>query len=219
MRVRFFLSLDVPTASEALTAARAAGAAGWGVRVGSRLLSRVGPPVVTSLQSAAPVLVDARLGGSAREAAAAARSFAALGAGWVTVDGRLGDELLASVADSLEPRGASIVAVTIPPEAPDPREGRGKAVSTIARDLDGRPVTAVLGQIGDIGVIDQVAPGLGVVVIGTAGVDEAADALARGAVAVIVDDGIARSPDPASALSAYGGLAASADTIPPVEDR
>lgn len=200
---RLMVSLDLPTAAEARRAARALGAVGAGVRVGPRLLHRVGPAVVATLRSDAEVLVDARIGGSCGEVAAGTRALAALGARWITVDGAIGVETLAAAAEAVGKYGAALVATTVPPEAPDPPGGRGKTVSALAQALASTGIAAVLGTVQDVGVVVQVAPAIPVVVCGAGSTVEVTDALVRGALAVVVEGGIARAVDPAAAVAPY----------------
>lgn len=200
---RIVVSLDVPTATEARRVARSVGEAGAGVRIGPRLLNRVGPAVIATVQSEAEVLADARIGGSPTEVVAAVRALASLGANWVTVDGAIGPDAIAAAAEVVATYGAALLATTVPPEAPDPPGGRGKAVSALAQGLAGTRIAAVLGVAGDVGVVVQVAPGLPVVVYQAASVPEVSDALTKGALAVVVDAGIARAADPAAAVAPY----------------
>ncbi|MEE8497530.1 MAG: orotidine 5'-phosphate decarboxylase / HUMPS family protein [Acidimicrobiia bacterium] len=200
---RLVVSLDVPTATEARRVARAVGEAGVGVRIGPRLLNRVGPAVIATVRSEAEVLADARIGGSPTEVVAAARALASLGASWVTVDGAIGPGAIAAAVDVVATYGAALLATTVPPEAPDPPGGRGKAVSGLAQILAASRIAAVLGLAGDVGVVVQVAPGLPVVVYEAVSVPEVADALSKGALAVVVDAGIARAADPAAAVAPY----------------
>jgi len=171
--------------------------------VGARLLNRIGPGVVTTLYADAGVLVDARISGAQGEVVAAARSLATLGAGWITVDGSVGPEGIAEATEAVQPYGAALVATTVPPEAPDPNGGRGRAVSLAARGLASSGVVALLGTVQDIGVVAQAAPDLPVVVLGAETPDDVADALQRGALAVVVESGIARAVDPAAAAAPF----------------
>ena len=200
---RIVVSLDVPTAAEALRSGRALGEAGAAVRVGPRLLNRVGPAVVAILRPHAPVLADPRIGGSHGEVLAGARALAALGAHWITVDGAVGAETLAAASDVVGKYGAELVATTVPPEAPDPSGGRGKAVSTLARAVASTGIAAVLGTAQDVGVVVQVAPMILVVVCGTESAAGVTEVLAGGALTVVVEAGIARAVDPAAAAAPY----------------
>ena len=200
---RLVVSLDVPTATEARRVTRVLGTAGAGVRVGPRLLHRVGPAVVATLHSDAEVLVDARIGGSCGEVVAGARALAALGARWITVDGAAGVETLTAAAEAVGKYGAALVATTVPPEATDPPGGRGKAVSALAQSLASTGIAAVLGIAQDVGVVVQVAPAVQVVVCGAESTVEVTDALAKGALAVVVEAGIARAVDPATAVAPF----------------
>lgn len=207
---RLVVSLDVPTATEARRVARAVGEAGAGVRIGPRLLSRVGPAVIATVHSDADVLADARIGGSPAEVVAAARALASLGASWVTVDGAIGPDAAAAAAEVVASYGAALLATTVPPEAPDPPGGRGKAVSVLAQGLAASRIAGVIGLAGDVGVVVQVAPDLPVVVYEAASVPEVADALEKGALAVVVDAGIARAADPAAAVAPFAEVARAA---------
>ncbi len=200
---RLVVSLDVPTATEARRVARSVGEAGVGVRIGPRLLNRVGPAVIATVRSEAEVLADARIGGTPTEVVAAVRALASLGASWVTVDGAIGPVATAAAAEVVATYGAALLATTVPPEAPDPPGGRGKAVSGLAQGLADTRIAAVLGLVGDVGVVVQVAPGLPVVVYEAVSVAEVAEALSKGALAVVVDAGIARAADPAAAVAPY----------------
>ena len=200
---RLVVTLDLPTAIEARRAAQALGATGVAVRVGARLLNKVGPAVVATLHADADVLVDARIAGSATEVVAAARSLATLGARWVTVDGAVGPDGVADAAAAVRAYGAGLVATTVSPEAPDPNGGRGRTVSLAARGLASSGVAALLGTAQDIGVVAQAAPQVPVVVMGAETPDDVADALERGALAVVVESGIARSADPAIAVAPF----------------
>ncbi len=200
---RLVVSLDVPTAAEACRAARALGAAGAGVRVGPRLLNRVGPSVVATMHPEVEVLVDARIGGSCGEVAAGTRALGALGARWITVEGAIGPAAVAAAAEAAGEYGASLMATTVPPEAPDPPGGRGRAVSALAQVLSETGIAAVLGMAQDVGVVVQVAPTIPVVVFGAESTAEVTDALARGALAVVIEAGVARAVDPAAAAAPY----------------
>jgi orotidine-5'-phosphate decarboxylase len=200
---RLVVALDLPTAIEARRAAQAIGSTGAAVRVGARLLNRVGPAVVATLYADADVMVDTRISGAPAEVIAAARSLATLGASWITVDGAVGSDGVAQAAAAVRAYGAELVATTVSPEAPDPHGGRGKAVSLAARGLASSGVTALLGTVQDIGVVAQAAPDVPVVVIGAETPGEVADALGRGAAAVVVESGIARAADPAAAVAPY----------------
>lgn len=200
---RLVVTLDLPTAIEARRAAQALGAAGVAVRVGARLLNKVGPAVVATLHADADVLVDARIAGPASEVIAAARSLATLGACWMTVDGAVGPDGVTEAATAVRAYGAALVATTVSPEAPDPNGGRGKAVSLAARGLASSGVVALLGTAQDIGVVAQAAPHVPVVVMGAETPDDVADALERGALAVVVESGIARAADPVMAAAPF----------------
>ena len=207
---RLVVSLDVPTATEARRVARSVGEAGVGVRIGPRLLNRVGPAVIATVRSEAEVLADARIGGTPTEVVAAVRALASLWASWVTVDGAIGPVATAAAAEVVATYGAALLATTVPPEAPDPPGGRGKAVSGLAQGLADTRIAAVLGLVGDVGVVVQVAPGLPVVVYEAVSVAEVAEALSKGALAVVVDAGIARAADPADAVAPYVEVARAA---------
>ena len=200
---RLVVSLDVPTAAEALRAARALSVTGAGVRLGPRLLNRVGPAVVATMYPDLDVMVDARIGGSSGEVAAGARALAALGARWITVEGGIGPEAVAAAADAVAEYGADLVATTVPPEAPDPPGGRGRVVSSLAQSLAATGVAAVLGVAQDVGVVVQVAPAIPVIVFGAVSTAEVTDVLERGALAAVIMDGIARAVDPAAAVAPY----------------
>ena len=200
---RIVVSLDVPTAAEACRAARALGAAGAAVRVGPRLLHRVGPAVVATMHSDVEVMVDARIGGDSGEVAAGARALAALGARWVTVDGAIGGSAVQAAGAAVAEYGAGLFATTVPPEAPDPPSGRGKAVSALAQRLADTGIAAVLGTVNDIGVVVQVAPTIPVVVFDARSTEDVANALGRGALAVVIGFGIAEGVDPAAAVAPY----------------
>ena len=200
---RLVVTLDLPTAIEARRAAQTIGSAGAAVRVGARLLNRVGPAVVATLYTDAEVMVDTRISGAAVEVIAAVRSLATLGACWITVDGAVGSEGVAQAAAAVRAYGAGLVATTVSPEAPDPHGARGRAVSLAARDLAACGVAALLGKVQDIGVVAQAAPDVPVVVVGAETPDDVADALGRGALAVVVEAGIARAADPAAAVAPF----------------
>jgi len=57
--------------------------------------------------------------------------------------------------------------------------------------------------VDDVGVVVQVAPGLPVVVYEAVSVAEVAEAPSKGALAVVVDAGLARAADPAAAVAPY----------------
>ncbi len=200
---RLLLSLDMPTAAEAVLAARSLVSCGVAVRVGPRLLSRVGPGVIASLQAFLPVLADARLSGAVREVGAAARSLAALGAAWVTVDGTMEAAGLTGTLSAVRRHGSKVYATTVPPEAAEPDSGRGRAVSLRTRSIAGTGIAGVLGTTPDLGVVAQVAPDLDVVVFGADSPEEVRDAVVRGAGAVVVDGRIASAADPARAIQPY----------------
>jgi orotidine-5'-phosphate decarboxylase len=200
---RLVVTLDLPTAIEARRAAQALGSAGAAVRVGARLLNRVGPAVVATLYADADVMVDTRISGAPVEVIAAARSLATLGARWISVEGAVGLEGVEQAAAAVGAHGAGLVATTVSPEAPDPHGARGRAVSVAARELASSGVAALLGTVQDIGVVAQAAPEVPVVVVGAETPAEVADALGRGALAVVVESGIARAADPAAAVAPF----------------
>ncbi len=196
---QLLVSLDVPTAAEAVRTARTLADADCAARVGPRLLNRVGPGVIAGVRAFLPVMADARLNGSTAEVRAAAQSLVGHGASWVTVAGSLGTPGVVAAVEAASRRGANVYATTVPPEAPED-QGRGREVSRRARALADSGVAGVLGTIGDIGVVVQVASALGVVVLGAESPADVREASVRGATAVVVNDGIARSADPVRAL-------------------
>lgn len=200
---RLVVTLDLPTAGEARRAARALGGAGVGVRVGPPLLNKIGPAVVATMHADAAVLADARIGGSSAEVAAGVRALASFGARWVTIDGAHEPDSVAAAAAAARAYGTGLIATTVPPEAPDPPGGRGKAVSAIARELASAGLAAFLGTVQDVGVVAQAAPSVPVLVCGATTAADVMDALARGALAVVVESGISRAADPAAAVGPY----------------
>lgn len=210
---RIFVDLNVASAGEALAVVRSVASAGVGVRVGPRLLARVGPLVVAALHEEAPVLADARISGSASESTAAAKSLAELGASVVTVDGRVGLDALDGSVTAAGPFGCSIAATTVLPGAPEPPSGRGKAVASVVRSIGASQVELVVGESIDIGVVAHVAAHLRVVVFGIDQVEQAADARRRGAAAIVVGAGVARAADPSLAVMPFIEAIGRADTI------
>ncbi len=201
--MQLIVSLDLPTATEAQRVARAVGEAGAAVRIGPRLLNRIGPAVVATMRSDVEVLVDARISGSAGEVAAGARALAAIGASWVTVDGAVGPQGVGAAVDVAATYGAAVLATTLPPEAPAPPGGRGKVVSAIAQRLASSGIAAFVGLAQDVGVVVQVAPDVPVVVYDATTAAEVTGALTKGAIAVVVEAGIARAVDPAAAAAPF----------------
>ncbi len=201
--IQLLVTLDVSTGVQARRAARSLGAAGVGVRVGPRLLNRVGPAVVATMRSETEVMVDARISGSFEEVAAGARALATLGARWITVEGSIGPEAVLAAVAAVGEYGAGLLATTVAPEAPDPPGGRGRAVSAIAQTLAKTGIVAVLGVVEDVGVVAQVTPTIPVVVFGVRSTVDVSDILARGASAVVIEAGIAEAADPAAAAAPY----------------
>lgn len=200
---RLVVSLDLPTAVEARRAARSLSPTGVAVRLGPRLLNRVGPSVIAAIRQDTPVFADARMSGSVGEVVAAVRSLAAVGARWISVDGQMGAAAIKGAADGAAAYGASVLVVTVAPEAVDPGGGRGRAVSAISRSLAESGAVGFLGLMSDIGVVAQTAPSIPVLVFDADTPEAVSDALHRGAGAAVVDAGIARSSDPARAAEVF----------------
>ena len=200
---RLIISLDVPSAIEARRAARALSSTGVGVRLGPRLLHRVGPSVIAAIRQDTPVFADARISGSDGELLAAARSLAAVGARWISVEGQMGPDVVRGAVEGVAAYGASIVIVTVAPEAADPPGGRGRSVSAVSRALADSGAFGFLGLVSDIGVVAQTAPSIPVMVFDADTPESVGDALSRGAGATIVDAGVGRASDPARAVAAF----------------
>jgi orotidine-5'-phosphate decarboxylase len=200
---RLIISLDVPSATEARRAARALSSTGVGVRLGPRLLHRVGPSVIAAIRPDAAVFADARISGSDGEMLAAARSLAAVGARWISVEGQMGPDAVRGAVEGVASYGASIVTVTVAPEAIDPPGGRGRSVSAASRTLADSGVVGFLGVVADIGVVAQTTPSIPVMVFDVDTPEAVGDALSRGAGAAIVDAGVGRASDPARAVTEF----------------
>lgn len=194
---RLVVSVGATTATEALRAGRVIGRSGAAVRVGPRLLMRAGPSVIAALHPTADVFADARLGGNRAEVRSAALSLAGFGARWISLDGSAEPGTVTDAAAALKPYGAEVLATTVPPEAPDPAGGRGRAVSAAVRRLGSATLLGVLGRSADVGVVAQVRQDVGVFVFAAGEATEVADASERGALAVVVE----------MTLPAHGGLA------------
>ncbi len=199
-----FVTALGPTAVEVSAVAGRASEAGVGIRIGPGLIARFGAPLVGSVRTV-EVFADARLSGAPEEVVAGARGLALAGAGFISIDARTDVDALDRAAGAIEPYRSRLVAVGIPPGAPEPSSGRGKAVSAAARHLAPSVVELVLGEAADIGVVAQVAPSLRVVVTGVGSTEAAAEAVRRGAAGIVAE--------PDTDLASLASVIGPADTI------
>jgi orotidine-5'-phosphate decarboxylase len=199
------LPADHPTAAEAVLFAKAFTDTGIGFAVGPRLFARGGVAAVAAVRAHGPVLADLRLSGDRNSVIGAARVVVAAGADRITLGPGCGPRLVASVADAVSNRGATVVATIVAPEVDEADTatltggvGRGRFMSRIAAELAGLGAVEILGRAADVGVVAQVAPALGVVVLGVGDVAAARDARDRGAAAVVLVPGAIPSREAAA---------------------
>jgi len=209
--IRLFVDLDVDSVREALTGARAAARHELGVRVGARLLARVGPMAVGAISDLAPVLCDGRIAGGDREMVAAVRGTAAMGPVLLTVDGRVHRGVLDRCVEAAAGYGAEVAALTVPPALHVGK--RGSDVSASIRHLGQSDVRWVLGTTSDIGVVAQISDSIGVIVMGVDDPGAVGDAVRRGAAGVVLDVGIGSVGDPVHSISRFVEAIEAADTI------
>lgn len=190
------LPADHPTAAEAVLFARPFAESGIGFAVGPRLFARGGIAAVAALRGFGPVLADVRLSGDPVGVIGAARALASAGAGRITLGPGCGPGLVGRVAEAISGRGARVVATIVAPEADDADTavltggiGRGRFTSRVAAELGALARVEILGLAADVGVVAQVAPALGVVVLGVGDVAAARDARERGAAAAVLVPG------------------------------
>jgi orotidine-5'-phosphate decarboxylase len=171
-------------------------------------LAGPGPAVVAALAPLGRVMVLAGLHGDPGDAAVAARRYVDFGASMVSVLADGGTPVVeAAVA---EITGDRVLAITVWPGADEAEvsasrlgASRGRAVSKIAALAHAAGAGAVLCESADLGVVDQVAPGMGRIVWGVASPEAAGDAYARGAAGVVVDLPAGSSRDPAAAIGRF----------------
>jgi orotidine-5'-phosphate decarboxylase len=198
------LPADHPSAAEAVLFAKAVADGGVGFAVGPRLFARGGVAAVAAVRAHGPVLADLRLSGDRNSVIGAARTVVAAGADRITLGPGCGPGLVASVADVVSNWGATVVAAIVAPEADEADTatltggvGRGRFTSRIAAELADLDGVEILGRAADIGVVAQVAPALGVVVLGVGDAAAARDARERGAAAVVLVAGAVSSSEAA----------------------
>lgn len=180
----------------------------FGVVVTPGLLAGPGPAVVAALAAQAPVIALAGVHGDPGDAALAARRLVDYGASWVTVQAVDGIEVMASVVDAVG--GGHVMALTLRPGLDDAAtassrlgDSRGRVVSRLAASAAECGVGAVLCTRADLGVVGQVADGLGRFSWGVSTPEACADALARGASGVILDPVVLAGKEPADVFAAF----------------
>ncbi len=185
-----------------------------GLVVTPALVAGPGPAVVAALAPLGPVMVLAGLHGDPDDGAAAARRLVDFGAAVVSVLAGGGTPVLEAVVAAIT--GDRVLAVTVWPGADDAavaasRLGvsRGRAVSKIAAMAHRAGAGSILCEPGDLGVVDQVAPGARRIVWGVASPEAAAAVFDRGAAGVIIDPAVAAEGDAAAVVARF--LAAAPD--------
>lgn len=230
------VALDVPTAEEAVRLARNVSDAVGGFKIGLELLMGPGPGLVGVLAGIGkPVFVDAKLHDIPNTVGRAARQLGLAGARWVTAHAAGGTEMLAAAVDGLASGArsgpAGILAITVLTSLNDAMLAHsgipvtaGKLTSKRAKVASEAGVEGVVCSVKELGVVNDVAPGLlkvtpGIRLEGDAEEDQQrvatpVEAVRRGADLLVIGRPITRSPDPRAAAEQIARILQET-TIPP----
>jgi orotidine-5'-phosphate decarboxylase len=217
------VALDVPTAEEAVRLARSVSEAVGGFKIGLELLMGPGPGLIGVLAGLGkPVFVDAKLHDIPNTVGRAARQLGLAGARWVTAHAAGGTDMLSAAVEGLTSGArsgpAGILAITVLTSLNDAMLAHsgipvsaGKLTSKRAKVAHEAGVEGVVCSVKELGVVNDVAPGLlkvtpGIRLEGGAEDDQQrvatpSEAIRRGADLLVIGRPITRSPDPRSAAA------------------
>lgn len=230
------VALDVPTAEEAVRLARNVSDAVGGFKIGLELLMGPGPGLIGVLAGIGkPVFVDAKLHDIPNTVGRAARQLGLAGARWVTAHAAGGTEMLTAAVDGLASGArsgpAGILAITVLTSLNDAMLAHsgipvtaGKLTSKRAKVALEAGVEGVVCSVKELGVVNDVAPGLlkvtpGIRLEGDAEEDQRrvatpVEAVRRGADLLVIGRPITRSPDPRAAAEQIARILQETTTPP-----
>ena len=218
------VTLDVPSAEEAIRLAKAVSGAVGGFKIGLELLMGPGPGLVGVLnQLGQPVFVDAKLHDIPHTVGRAAKQLGMAGARWVTAHAAGGPAMLEAAVEGLEAgargRPAGVLAITVLTSLNDAILAHsgvpvtaGRLTSKRTRLAADAGVEGVVCSVKELGVINEVAASLAKVTPGIrpdgadAGDQERVatpeEAIRRGSSLLVIGRPITRAADPRAAAEA-----------------